>query len=129
MLTSQRAIQSSALGWRILQRARLAGLDAKRMGPMREIVGIGTALGIDETSGTVQITAAVPNSPAAQAGLTAGLVVRSIDGVPTKDKTLAECLSLIRGPAGKSVKLELIHPGRDQPDTVELTRKRFMIDA
>src|SRR5688572_25471280 len=81
VLTSQRAIQSSALGWRILQRARLAGLDAKRMGPMREIVGIGTALGIDETSGTVQITAAVPNSPAAQAGLTAGLVVRSIDGV------------------------------------------------
>jgi CubicO group peptidase (beta-lactamase class C family) len=121
-------LQSSTLGWRILQRARLTGVDARTMMPVREIVGIGTALDLDQRTRTLRITRILPDSPASRAGLSAGLAVKTIDGSPAAGKSLAECVGLLRGPVGTKVRLELTDSGREKTNTVELTRQRFLID-
>jgi CubicO group peptidase (beta-lactamase class C family) len=129
VLTNQSKVHASMLGWRILQRARLSGLNAETMTPMREIVGSGIMLELDGESQLPRIIGTVPNSPAAHAELATGMIVRSIDDRPTVGKSLAECVDLIRGPAGTKLKLELVDPQRDQSSTVELTRQKFMLDS
>jgi hypothetical protein len=121
-------LQPSRLGWRILQRARLRGVDARTMMPVREVVGIGAALELDQRTRTLRITRILPNSPASQAGLSAGLVVRTDGGTPVAGKSLAECVSLLRGPVDTKVQLQLIDSAREEASTVELTRQRFLID-
>jgi CubicO group peptidase (beta-lactamase class C family) len=130
VLLNQRGgkLQSLRLGWRILQGARLTGIDARTMMPVREIVGIGTALDLDQRTRTLRIARILPDSPASQAGLSAGLIVKTIDGSPAAGKSLVECVGLLRGPVGTKVRLELIDEGREGAKTVELTRQRFLID-
>ena len=98
------------------------------MMPVREIVGIGTALDLDQRTRTLRIARILPDSPASQAGLSAGLIVKTIDGSPAAGKSLVECVGLLRGPVGTKVRLELIDEGREGAKTVELPRQRFLID-
>jgi C-terminal processing protease CtpA/Prc len=98
------------------------------MMPVRWHVGIGTGLEIDEKTHTLQITKILPNSPAAQAGLSTGLIVQKIDEVPTAGKSLAECTGMLRGTADTKVRLELVDSERKHTSKVELTRQRFLID-
>ena len=80
---------------------------------------------MDPQSRAVVIDAVVPDSPAAAAGITNGLVIGQVDGVPLEGKTLVECVNLIRGPAGTKVQLELVTPGGNQTNVVELTRRKL----
>ncbi len=128
LANQQGRFSSSSIGWRILQNARLSGKDIAMMMPIRWHVGIGTGLEIDEKTRTLQITKIMPNSPASQAGLSAGLIVQKIDDLPTAGKSLAECASIICGPADTKVRLELVDSERKHTNTVELTRQRFLID-
>jgi C-terminal processing protease CtpA/Prc len=70
----------------------------------------------------------ISGSPAAQAGLVAGLTIRRIDGVDLEGKTLADCVALIRGEAGTQVRLELVHPDHNETNTGELTRAKFGVN-
>jgi CubicO group peptidase (beta-lactamase class C family) len=130
VLSNQRGgnLQPSRLGWRILQGARLRGMDGGTMMPVREVVGIGTALDVDRRTGALRVARIIPDSPASRAGLSAGLVVGAIDGVPAAGRSLAECVRLLRGPAGTKVRLELTDSGAGEAQTIELTRRRFLID-
>jgi CubicO group peptidase (beta-lactamase class C family) len=96
-------------------------------GLVRETVGVGTALAIDEKAGLVRITEVIPKSPASRAGLSGGLVIRKVNGVPVAGKTLQECLELMGGPVGTKVRLELVKPGGEETTTVELTRQRIRV--
>jgi carboxyl-terminal processing protease len=116
------------LGWRILQHARLTGLDPIKMQPLREINGAGLALDVDKSSGSLLITKVLANSPAQKAGLLAGQTIRSIDGAPTANKKLADCVEMIRGPAGSRLTLELADAGKGLSNSVELTREKFLLD-
>jgi CubicO group peptidase (beta-lactamase class C family) len=118
-------ISPASLGWRILQHARLTGLDATKMQPQREIVGIGAALEIDKLK-LLRVTAIVPNSPAAGAGFGKGVVVQKINDMTTYGKTIQECLAQIRGPAGKQVRLELADASGGK--VYELTTRKFFVD-
>jgi serine-type D-Ala-D-Ala carboxypeptidase/endopeptidase len=129
VLTNQSEIHSSMLGWRILQDARLNGLDAKRMMPMRELVGSGIMWELDDEIESPRIIGTVPGSPAADALLQSGLVVQSINGRTTKGKSLTECHDLIRGPAGTKMRLELVDPQSNHKTTVELTWRKFMLES
>lgn len=93
----------------------------------REPVGIGAELKFDEKTHIVRILNIIPNSPASAAGLSPGLLIAKIDGIPTATKTIAECVKLIRGPAGTKVQLELINPQLNQTNTVELKRGKFLV--
>jgi carboxyl-terminal processing protease len=90
-----------------------------------EIVGIGTALDLDRETGTLRITKIIPQSPAARAGLAAGLTIQSIDGVPIGDLSLEQCVGLIRGPAGTTVQLEVVDTTRNEASSVQITREKF----
>ena len=87
----------------------------------QNVGGIGIALGRDEST-AVAIMDIVPNSPAAGAGLSKGLVIHAVDGVATTDLNPRECLNRIQGPPGSRVQLEIIHPRRNLTNIVELTR-------
>jgi membrane protease YdiL (CAAX protease family) len=82
--------------------------------------GIGVELG--QKNNKIIIVQVLPNTTAAEAGLSSGNVVQQIDGIPTDGKPPQQCADLVRGPAGSKVKFELVDPTRNQTNTVELTR-------
>jgi CubicO group peptidase (beta-lactamase class C family) len=114
----------STLAWAILQRAPLN--QESRTQFVREIVGIGTGLATDEKTRLLRMTKVFPKSPAAQAGLSAGLLILRINGISVEGKNLDECMNLIRGPVGTKVRLEIVNPNREETNTVELTRQKFL---
>jgi CubicO group peptidase (beta-lactamase class C family) len=131
VLANQRAAlaNSYAIGWRILQRAPLKGLQITTLMPLQEIVGLGAALALNQETRQVWISKVYPKSPAAAAGLSAGLVIQKIDAVSTTGKSLPECLSLLRGKAGTKVRLELVNTEKNRTNVVELTRQKFLISG
>jgi C-terminal processing protease CtpA/Prc len=78
---------------------------------------------VDEKTHFVLIKGVVPDSPAARAGLSPGLVVESINGVSTAKKSAAECVFLTRGQVDRTVWLVLVNWGLNQTNTMELERK------
>jgi CubicO group peptidase (beta-lactamase class C family) len=125
VLTTANDARVEPIGWTILQRLPLTADSAKDFA--REMIGIGTALEFDKEKSAVRITKVIAKSPAADAGLTAGLIIQKIDDIATNGKSLAECLALIRGPAGTKVRLEVVDPQRDETKSVEVTRQRFVM--
>ncbi len=91
------------------------------------VVGIGAGLAIDGQTQQLKITSVYPNSPAAQAGLSAGFIIQKIDGISVADKNLAECVNLIRGTTGTKVQLEFVDPNKNETNTVELTRQKIQL--
>jgi CubicO group peptidase (beta-lactamase class C family) len=59
----------------------------------------------------LRINKPTPDSPATRAGLTAGDLVTELDGVPLKGLLLADVLTRLRGPAGTTVRLKVVHKG------------------
>jgi carboxyl-terminal processing protease len=85
------------------------------------ISGVGLEVTIKDQKLT--IIGVIANTSASKMGLSSGLIIQMVDGVPTKDKSLEECIEMIRGTAGSKVKLELVDPTNDKTNTVELTRE------
>lgn len=90
-----------------------------------EFAGVGIALRMDSQTDAVIVQEVIANTPAAEARISKGQIVSKVDGVSMEGKSLAECVNLIRGPAGTTVQLELVTPDRSQTNTVELTRQKF----
>ena len=88
------------------------------------VTGVGVALGVEGQ--TIKIMQVLPHTPASQAGLVPGLVVREIDGTPTEGKRLKECVDMVRGAVGTKVRLELVDIENGKTNTVELTRERVL---
>ena len=114
------------LGLRVLQRATLKGEDLATILPRREFTGSGVVLDTDKQTGFLRITKVFADSPASEAGLSAGLLVRKINEVATTGKSLAECVGLLRGEAGTRLRLDVIDPVRQEARTAELTRRKFV---
>ena len=85
--------------------------------------GVGMEINVDTNRHALVITGLLTNSAAWQAGLTPGLIVQKIDGIPTAGKTAAECTFLGRGVVGTKVFLELVNPELKETNVVELTRQ------
>ena len=127
VLSNQSIIHSSNVGWRILQCAPLKGMDARTMQPIREYVGSGIAFDLDKQTHTLRITKVYPNTSAARAGLSPGLIVEKINGIPTTGKSLVDCLNIAHGAVGSKVQLELVTADRNQTNTVELIRQKIQL--
>ena len=84
--------------------------------------GIGAT--VQMIDGRLVIYEPLPNSPAEQVGLQVGDVIIEVDGKPIAGKTLAEAISLIRGPAGTVVRLLVEREGVEQPFVVPVTRAK-----
>jgi RNA polymerase sigma factor (sigma-70 family) len=88
--------------------------------------GIGMAVLLDEKTREIKISRVLSNSPAARAGLSAGLVVRRINGTETAGKSASECVFFCNGRAGTTVLLELVDPQTSQTNVVELSRQQYV---
>jgi hypothetical protein len=90
--------------------------------------GIGCQLDKDPKTGGLRIVKVLPKTPASQAGLSTGLIIRKIDETVVADKTKGEGVNLIRGAVGTKVRLEVFNPGQNKTKAVELTRQIIQID-
>ena len=113
---------------RILAQRAIDLLRGKKLGTglVREIEGLGIVPVVDKESGTVRITDIFPRSPASRAGLSAGFAIRKVNDVSVAGKTRKEFFRMIAGPAGKNIRLELIHPNRQETKAVDLRRGKFL---
>lgn len=78
--------------------------------------GIGAEIG--EKDGVLTVIAPLKDTPAEKAGMESGDKIIAIDGTSTIDMTVDKAISLIRGKAGTSVKLTIIHNGGQKDLTV-----------
>lgn len=124
VLTTDNDLTVESIGWTLLQHKPLNAQSAKEF--EHELVGIGAALDMNKQTHVLSMTKVFPNSPAADAGLTAGMTIHKIDNNPLDTRSLAECLQLLRGEAGTKVRLEL-HMADGSIKNVELIRKKFLV--
>lgn len=71
------------------------------------------------------VVSVVPGSPAEREGLRSGDLIESIDGHPTTQMSLLEAQSLMLGPTGSTVQLNLIRARRTAPAEVKLSREEL----
>jgi carboxyl-terminal processing protease len=86
--------------------------------------GIGAYVGQEE--GQFVIVSPIRGSPADKAGIVAGDVVVAVNDTEITGMAEWEVISLIRGPAGSTVKLRILREDKNEP--VEMSIKRGWID-
>ena len=86
------------------------------------VSGIGLQLGSNHDSGSVVVIAPVEDSPAAEAGLVDGTVLRSINGQDTSELGLDGSAALLRGDSGSTVHLEVTLPDGEE-QSLDLERR------
>jgi carboxyl-terminal processing protease len=86
--------------------------------------GIGAYVGQED--GQFVIVSPIRGSPADEAGIIAGDIVVAVNGKEITGMAEWEVISLIRGPAGTTVKLTILREGEDKP--INMTIKRGWID-
>ncbi len=69
----------------------------------------GPGLSVLKSYGLLQVVAVEPGSPAERAGIVPGDQIRRIDEHALRDLSLDQSASLLRGPAGTRVALDLLH--------------------
>jgi len=85
------------------------------------IAGIGVVL--DQRSAAPLVISVVDGSPAARAGLRAGDIIASVDGIETARLPQGELADRVRGKPGSVVRLGIERPGSSERDTVSLRRE------
>lgn len=84
---------------------------------------------VDSRDGLIVIVAPIHGSPAEAAGILAGDIVVAVDGQDVTGMDQSEVVSLIRGPAGTSVTVSVIHPEQEEPVDIEIVRSEIKIDS
>lgn len=87
--------------------------------------GVGIQIGFNEDK-RLSVIAPLKGTPAERAGVLAKDIIVKIDGRDTFDLTLPQAVELIRGPANKTVKLQLLREG--EAESFEKEIKRAKID-
>ncbi len=108
---------------KLISDRELAELQADLRG---EVVGIGVKIKFDPLSGYTDVLEAVPGSPSERAGLGAGDKIVTVNGKLYKGMRLRDVVADIRGKAGETVTLTVLHGAK--LDTVKVTRDRIGFD-
>ena len=90
------------------------------------VAGVGMVVTIE--NGQLKVISPRDGSPAAQAGITPGDVIFSIDKEPTYDLTLHEAEQKLRGPADSEVELTL-RRGNSGPIDIKIKREPFKLQT
>jgi carboxyl-terminal processing protease len=89
--------------------------------------GIGVDLGVKD--GRVVVVAPVDGSPASRAGILAGDVILSVDGMPLDVADLDDAVHLMRGPLGTRVVLVIRREGAAEPMEIALDRGQIEVQS
>lgn len=89
--------------------------------------GIGVDLGVAD--GRVVVVAPVDGSPASRAGILAGDIILSVDGIPLDVANLDDAVGLMRGPLGTRVALSIGRGGIDEPLEIVLDRGQIEVQS
>jgi carboxyl-terminal processing protease len=90
------------------------------------VLGIGVLL--DQRSRAPLVISVMDGSPADRAGLRAGDIIASVDGVEASRLPLDELARLVRGEAGTRVRLAIERPGEADPIDVTIVRESVEIE-
>jgi carboxyl-terminal processing protease len=93
-----------------------------------EMSGVGIRLESNPRTQQLVVAEAIENSPASKAGIKTGDAIVAIDGKSTKNMTLENAISLIRGEIGKSITLK-IGRGNASPFDLALTRAQIEVSS
>jgi carboxyl-terminal processing protease len=83
----------------------------------------GLGLSVEMADGLVRVTAPIPNTPAARAGLRAGDLIIRLDDEPINGITLADAIARMRGEPGTPIELTIRRAGLEGLLTVSLVRE------
>jgi carboxyl-terminal processing protease len=87
--------------------------------------GIGAEIAI--RNGQPIIVAPLPGSPAQKAGIRAGDTILKVDGKDVTTLTVDQIVNLVRGPAGTSVTLTVVHKGDTNPTDITVQRANITV--
>ncbi len=91
-----------------------------------EIDGIGAYLTINDDD-VLEVAKPIDGGPADKAGLRAGDLITTIDGVDSSEYNLSEAADNIRGPRGTTVVLEIYRPILEEELEIPIVRARVEI--
>jgi carboxyl-terminal processing protease len=92
-----------------------------------EYSGVGIEVSMED--GQVVVVTPLDGSPAAAAGIRAGDVIATIDGVPVNPSALADTIDRMRGKEGSSVKVGILREGSTEPLILTLKRSRVEVHS
>ncbi len=87
--------------------------------------GIGAQVTME--NGLLSIVSVYEGRPAEQAGLRGGDIIAQVDNTPIENMSIYEAISLIRGPAGTTVRLKVLRES-EEPFEVEIVRAKIDIE-
>ena len=95
-----------------------------------DTLGAYDGLGVEVLSGegVIQVMAAMPDSPAAKAGLKAGDYITHVDGTAVERANLDDAVRKLRGRPGTRIRLTVSREG-DEARQIELTRARIRLSS
>jgi carboxyl-terminal processing protease len=92
--------------------------------------GVGIHVGFDpDNRGMLTVVSPIPGTPAYEAGVLAGDVIRKIDDKPTDSMLMSEAIDRIQGEPGTKVKLTLLRKGAKEPLDFTLTRAIIKVQS
>ena len=89
--------------------------------------GIGAEIGM--RNGQIVVIAPLTGTPAEKAGIKAGDLILSIDGIDTTGLTVENAVTKIRGEKGTSVMLQLIRPEDEKSFEVKVMRDTIIVKS
>lgn len=89
--------------------------------------GIGAYVGVRDEQ--LMIIAPITGSPAAEAGIRAGDIIKGVNGESTEGMSLEEAILRIRGPKGTLVRLLILHQGDAEPEEISIIRAEIELSS
>ncbi len=100
----------------------LASLDATLSG---RFSGVGVAL--ERVKYEIRVVEVLDGTPAMEAGIQEGDIIREVDGRDVKELELEEAVTLIRGPEGTTVKLGIVRPPSSSVIDFDIVRRSIEV--
>jgi carboxyl-terminal processing protease len=92
-----------------------------------EFTGLGIQIGIKDN--VLTVIAPIEDTPAYKAGIKAGDKIIKINGESTKDMSLYDAVTKLRGPKGTSVTITIVREGLEKPMDITIVRDIIRIKS